>query len=69
MKVAATIVHCKQVGMDTWRDIKKTKVFDSSQSIDDMIAWAKRENPANTFHDIEFSEAVISEPDNEAPDA
>lgn len=58
MKISATITVCLQVGMDEWRDVNKTKVFHSSDSIDSMIAWAKTIDKNLDFHSIKLSEVV-----------
>ena len=60
MKIAATVTDCVQVGTDQWRDINKTKMFDSSDSIDSIVAWAKTINKAHDFHSISLSEIVDS---------
>jgi hypothetical protein len=58
MKIAATVTESIQVGMDQylWHDINKTKIFDSSESIDSIIAWAQTINKGHDFHSIRFSE-------------
>ena len=59
MKIAATITDCIQVGMDSWRDVSATKVFDSSEPINDILAWAKtkmpKETPERLFQSLKFS--------------
>ena len=65
MKIAATISDCHQVGMDEWRDVNVTRVFDSSDSIDSMIAWAKTISQGHDFHSLKLSEVVDASPEEQ----
>ncbi len=40
-KVAVTVITCIQIGMDTWKDVGTTKVFDQNSSIGDILIWAR----------------------------
>jgi len=63
VKIAATITNCVQVGQYEYRDVRITCVFDSSQSIDAMIAWANSTKPTIPLH---FGDLLLSEVDEEA---
>jgi len=55
MKIAVTVTDCVQVGIDTWKNVGKTRVFDSSDSIDSMIEWAKSLNKAFDFNSLQMT--------------
>jgi len=40
MKIAATITGAEQVSEDAWNTVRTTKIFNSSDSIDDILKWA-----------------------------
>jgi|JI6StandDraft_1071083.scaffolds.fasta_scaffold584535_2 hypothetical protein len=58
MQVAATILTTKQIGIDTWRDISTTKVFDISASIKDILDWANSIEKGFTISTIKITEVV-----------
>lgn len=56
MKIAVTVSVFMQVSQEQYRDVPITKVFDSSQSIDEMLEWAKTIDERVDFHSLTFSE-------------
>lgn len=58
MKIAVMIGNCKQVSQGDYRDVDITKVFDSSDSIDDMLEWAKSVDRNADFHSLRMSEVA-----------
>jgi hypothetical protein len=63
MKIAATITDCVQVGQYEYRDVRTTKVFDSSQSIDDIMAWGN----SLRGNKICFGDLLLSEVQEDNP--
>jgi hypothetical protein len=41
MKTAVTVIETVQTGMDNYKDLKKTKVFDDSTTLLEIKQWAK----------------------------
>lgn len=41
MKTAITVIDTKQVGMEEYRDVRTTKVFDDSTTILEIKQWIK----------------------------
>lgn len=41
MKTAVTVINTIQTGMDNYKDLKITKVFDDSATLQDIKEWAK----------------------------
>jgi len=58
MKIAVTVTDCIQVGIDQWRDVNKTKIFDSSESVDHMITWAQTISKGHDFFSLKMSAVV-----------
>lgn len=56
MQVAATITHWYQCSPDDFTNVKKTKVFTQSNTIEDIINWAKTIDKSITFAAISFSD-------------
>lgn len=52
MKTAVTIIYTKQVGMDEWKDIRLTKVFEDSATLLEIKEW---------IHSIYKSKIDVSE--------
>ena len=61
MKIAVTISNCVQVGIDQWRDVNRTKIFDSADSVDSMIRWAQTINPVHDFDSLKMSVVIKEE--------
>ena len=61
MKIAVTISGYRQVGINVFRDWHRTMVFNSTASIDDMMAWAK-----TVDENVEFSGLLLSEVDEKS---
>jgi len=57
MKIAVTVTDYVQVGIDTWKNVGRTKIFDSSDSIDSMLEWAKALNKAFDFDSLQMTKA------------
>lgn len=58
MKITATVTDCVQVGVDAFRDIHTSRVFDTSRPIDDVLRWAALTLKKHTvgINEIQFSE-------------
>ncbi len=41
MKIVVTVSDCVQVGMNTFRDINTSRVFNADAKIEDVLHWAK----------------------------
>lgn len=41
MKTAVTVIDTIQTGIDTYKDLKKTKVFEDSATLLEIKQWAK----------------------------
>ena len=41
MKTAVTVIQTIQTGMDNYKDLKKTKVFEDSATLLEIKQWAK----------------------------
>ena len=54
-KFAATISVCVQIGIDHWKQYHYTRVFYESESVSNVLAWAK------TFGKITINDIVFSE--------
>ena len=57
MKIVATVTNCAQIGMDSFRDINESRVFDENRTIRDILAWAETINgrPITNINMIQFS--------------
>jgi len=57
MKIVATVTNCAQVGMDSFRDIHESRVFDENRSIKDILSWAETMTgkPVTNIGMIQFS--------------
>jgi hypothetical protein len=60
MKIAVTVTTVTQVGMDAYRDYSYTAIFDSSQSLDEMLRWARTYGDKMELGDLAISEVVSS---------
>jgi hypothetical protein len=56
MKIGVTVSTCRETGPDDFAILHITKIFDSSQSIDEMLDWARMIDKAADFHSLKFSE-------------
>ena len=56
MKIAVTVTTCCQVGMDQWRDFNWTRVFDSGETFDAILAWAATRSKSPGVCDLKFSD-------------
>lgn len=45
MEIAVTITYFDQLDQDRYDNVSKTKIFKSSQTIDEMLEWANRHQP------------------------
>lgn len=41
METAVTVTTCVQIGIETWRDINRTKVFNETSTLGEIDAWIK----------------------------
>ena len=41
MKTAVTVTTCVQIGIETWRDVCTTKVFDQNATLGDIDKWVR----------------------------
>jgi len=44
-----------QVGMDEWRDIRTTKVFENTTTINDILIWANTPKGSHTLASLIIS--------------
>lgn len=59
MKIAATVTKCAQFGVDSFRDIHTTKVFDAETArIRDILTWASKElgSQVNSIGAVQLSD-------------
>ena len=55
MKIAVTVTVCQQIGMETWKDIHTTKVFEENSTIKDIDNWIKTIDKTATFVSVKIS--------------
>lgn len=55
---AATILTTQQIGIETCKDIRTTKVFDETNTFDDVLRWAVTIDKSATISTIELSDIV-----------
>jgi len=56
-KITVTITDCVQVGIDSFKDKRYSRVYCTSMSIDTILNWAKSVGIKNpTINDLEFSD-------------
>lgn len=57
MRIVATISNCVQVGMDSFRDVHESRVFDESRTIREILSWAENMTgkPVTSINMIQFS--------------
>lgn len=41
LEIAVTVTTCKQIGIETWRDINTTKVFNQNSTLKEIDDWVK----------------------------
>lgn len=58
MKISATLSACEQIGIDSFRDRHITKIFETSNTFDDVLNWAKSLDPRNRLSDVLIAEVV-----------
>lgn len=58
MKTAITVLTTKQIGIETWKDISTTKVFDSSATLQEIINWIKTIDKGANLSSCKISEVV-----------
>lgn len=56
MKIAVTITICAQIGIETWRDIHKTQIFDDTATISEIMAWVSTHDKTATFSSLQISD-------------
>jgi len=56
----ATVITSEQCGMENWRDLRISKVFDSLVSFNEVLIWAR-----TIDHNIQLSAILISDLKNE----
>ena len=56
MKIVATVSMSVQIGYDTWKQVNTSKTFSTTQSIDDILTWAKDMKISDPdISDLQFS--------------
>jgi hypothetical protein len=55
MKIVATYTWAKSVGAGSLREYQEARVFESTQTLDDIIAWAKTISPSVEIFDLSFA--------------
>ena len=67
MKTAVTVINTIQTGMDNWKDVKTTKVFEDNATLFEIKEWVKGAMKVKTdvqdisLGCIDFSD-VVDEP-------
>jgi hypothetical protein len=61
MKIAASITTCDQIGIETWRDKETTKIFSGTNSISDIMNWAKTIDKSISFSSLRLSEVDVKD--------
>jgi hypothetical protein len=63
MKTGITITDTIQIGMDEFKDIKKTKVFDDNTTLLEIKEWIKSESPFTKvpINEISLSSVTVSD--------
>lgn len=58
MSIIATVTGCKQVGIDSFRDVHTSREFDETRPITEVIEWAKSVlgKDYQSINDVKFSE-------------
>lgn len=55
MKIAATVLHVKQIGMDEFKNFSHTKAFGMDVTLQEIEDWAKLYDKGNTIYNVTFS--------------
>ncbi len=56
-RIVVTVTRAVQVGPDKWQQDYQSRVFATTRSIDDMLAWAKGLGFTNpTVNDLQISD-------------
>ena len=58
MKIAVTVTSCYQIGIETWQDCHKTKVFKENSTIIDINEWIKSIDKSADFSTAKISLCV-----------
>jgi hypothetical protein len=56
MKTAVTVTFCVQIGMETWRDVNTTKVFEETATLKEIIDWAKTIDKSASISVLKFGD-------------
>ncbi len=64
MKTAVTIIQCIQTGMENYKDLKETKVFDDSATLLEIKQWIHERSKSKqsveeiSLGTIDFSDVI-----------
>lgn len=58
MKIAVTVTTCHQIGIETWQDYHKTKVFDETATVKQIEDWIKSIDKNSSFANTKISDCV-----------
>ena len=62
MKTAVTIITTNQIGIDEWKDIRHTKIFEDHDTLLDIKRWIKSKSKSTLIvSDISLSEPIFSD--------
>lgn len=56
MKIIARVEKLVQIGPDDYRTRPVTKTFDSTATVDEIVAWGKSHGSCNLINDIELTQ-------------
>tara|TARA_R110002020_G_C15840951_1_gene735159 strand:+ start:417 stop:596 length:180 start_codon:yes stop_codon:yes gene_type:complete len=58
MKTAVTVTNCVQIGIETWRDVCTTKVFDENATLGEIDQWVKSIDKTLPLSGVKFGDIV-----------
>lgn len=56
MKTAVTVTTCVQIGIETWRDICTTMIFDENSTLGEIDEWVKSIDKTITLSAVKFGD-------------
>jgi len=56
MKTAVIVTKCVQIGIDTWRDVSRTKVFDETATLKKIQEWVHTIDKSASLSAVQFSD-------------
>ena len=56
METAVTVTTCVQIGIETWRDVCTTKVFDENATLGDIDKWIRSLDKTMSLSGVKFGD-------------